>query len=631
MFSQKKDGSDGIKDAILFNEMLIGALALTLIVGWSGILSRSQSSLVLLTASIAGVVPVLWSAIKALRNREITIDLLASIALIFTFIQGQWVSAVFINLMLASARLFDAFTEARTRNIIAHLLKFRPSVVKVQRNGRTEEISLAEVRVGDRVVVESGDRVPIDGRVFSGTASIDQSTLTGESALVEKKPGDEVLSSTLNEFGSLVVIAERVGDDTTLSKIIALTDEASREKTKIEKIGSRFSAWYISVSLVGSIILFFFTRDSSLVLSVLLVVCADDIAVAVPLAFTVAISFAGKHGILLKGASAVERLRNIDTIVTDKTGTLTKGEITVESILPAHGVSQNHLLDALNYCSASSNHPVSRAIQRTLKERGIFLSVPQDFSEIPGSGVKAKMGNHKFTMGRLSHLKESGITVSPDLMALAETLEEKGLGVTFIGKDDKALGIVSLKDKVRPHAKNAIALTKLFGVRSWIMLTGDNEKVAEAISKEVGLDEFHANLKPEDKLRFLRALKKQKRKIAMIGDGVNDTASLALADVGFAMGRRGADASIEASDVTLIRDDLLGVPNAILLSRRVFNVIEFNFVIWVATNIIGLFLVFGHFIGPVGASAYNFATDFLPIINVFSLAKKGSLFTTKSR
>lgn len=630
MFSRNKNSGDDTRDAILFNEMLIGALALTLLVGWTGLVSKSQSTFILLAASVAGVLPVIWSALQALRKREVTIDLLASIALIFTFIEGQWVSAVFINLMLASARLFDAFTEARTRNIIAHLLKFRPSVVKVQRNGRTEEIPLAQVKVGDRVVVESGDRVPIDGRVFSGSASIDQSTLTGESALVEKKQGDEVLSSTLNEFGSLVVIAERVGDDTTLSKIIALTDEASREKTKIEKVGNKFSAWYIGLTLVGSALLYLFSRDASLVLAVLLVVCADDIAVAVPLAFTVAISFAGKHGILLKGASAIERLKNVDTIVTDKTGTLTKGEIAVESILSARGVSQHHLLDALNYCSASSNHPVSRAIQRSLKERGIFLSVPQDFSETPGLGVKAKMGNHKFFMGRLSYLKDSGVEVSPDLLTLSQSLEEKGLGVTFVGKDDKALGIVGLKDKVRPHAKNAIALTKLFGVRSWVMLTGDNEKVAEAISKEVGLDEFHANLKPEEKLRFLRALKKQKRRIAMIGDGVNDAAALALADVGFAMGRRGADASIEASDVTLIRDDLLGVPNAILLSRRVFGVIEFNFVIWGATNLIGLFLVFGHIIGPVGASAYNFVTDFLPIINVFSLAKKGSLFTPKS-
>jgi P-type E1-E2 ATPase len=240
------------------------------------------------------------------------------------------------------------------------------------------------------------------------------------------------------------------------------------------------------------------------------------------------------------------------------------------------------------------------------------------------------MGKHMFTMGRLSYLKDLKIFVPVELLKLAEDFEEKGLGVTFVGKDDKAIGVVGLKDKVRAHAKNAIALTKLFGVRSWVMLTGDNEKVAEAISKEVGLDEFHANLKPEEKLRFLRALKKQKRKIAMIGDGVNDAAALALADVGFAMGRRGADASIEASDVTLIRDDLLGVPNAILLSRKVFDVIEFNFVIWAATNAIGLFLVFGHMIGPVGASAYNFATDFLPIINVFSLTKKGSLFTPRS-
>lgn len=616
-------------DAILFNEVLIGALIVTLLISVLHVFNPFQNNVLLAVASLVGIVPVVLSAYRAMIKREITVDLLASIALIFTFVQGEWISAVFINLMLASARLFDAFTAERTRNIIAHLIQFRPSVVNVQRNGRTIEIALKDVKVGDRVVVETGERIAIDGKVLAGSASIDESTLTGESALVEKKVGDMVLSSTLNESGSLVVLATRVGNDTTLSKIIALTDEASREKTKIESIGNTFSAWYISIMLVVTIVIYIVTQDTRLILSVLLVVCADDIAVAVPLAFTVAISYAGKHGILLKGASTIERLRNIDTIVTDKTGTLTQGDISVETVVQSKGVTMHQVLEALNYCSASSHHPVSRAIQRTLKDRGMFISVPQDFEEVSGQGVRAKKGVHSFVMGRLSYIQELAIPVSDELIAESELMEEKGMSVTFVAQDMKTIAVVGLKDSVRPHARRAIAMTKLFGIKSWVMLTGDNERVAASIAKSVGLDEFHARVHPEDKLNFLRKLKKQNRHIAMIGDGVNDTAALAIADVGFAMGTRGADSSIEASDVTLIHDDLLGVPNAILLSKKVFSVIEVNFLIWGITNCIGLFLVFGNYIGPVGASVYNFATDFLPIMNVFSLTRKSHLFSKK--
>ncbi len=620
MAKETTDRKDNLRLSIVFNEALIIVFVLALVSTWARLLSTVVGNDILIIVSVIGVVPVAWSAAKAIRRKKITIDLLASIALAFTFIKGEWLSAAFINLMLASARLFDKFTETRTRHVIERLMKLRPERVKVKIGDKFEEVHIDKVKVGDLVVIESGERVPVDGVVIQGQASIDQSTLTGESEHITKKEGDKVYSSTLNDSGSLVVRAEKVGADTTLSKIVSLVDEASRAKTNIERIADRFSSWYVFLTLVGSGVIYFFSRDLNVVLSVLLVTCADDIAVAVPLGFTIAIAKAGREGIVVKGAAIFERIKKLKTFVTDKTGTLTKGLAKVVTPFRFGDMSEEEFLKIVGTCQMNSRHPVSLAMLRFLSEKKISYPAPDEFNETPGDGIAVKRNGRQFVAGKLSFLETMGIRATGEQKKKINEFEDKGYSLTAVGSEGKLLGLMVLEDEVRPLARLSVAETRRLGAERWIMLTGDNEKVAKKVSDEVGLDEYHADLKPEDKLDLIKSFKKKYQgDLAMMGDGVNDAAALALADVSIAMGAIGSDAAIEAADIALMHDSVKKIPELMLLSSKSMKIINNNFWIWGVTNALGLILVFGGILGPTGAAAYNFVTDFFPVMNVFEI------------
>ena len=622
-----EDNNKTIAHKIYFNEVLIATLLFTLVYYGLGKINLylpdslfgRLSYILIIIFSIAGIIPVIISAVQALLRKTITIDLLASIALVFTVIQGEWVSAAFINLMLSSARLFSAFTERKTEHIIFHLLKLRPVVVKVQSGESFKEKTLKEVSVGDIVVVESGDRIPIDGIVIEGQASVDQSTLTGESEPISVSVHSQVLSSTLCLSGSLFVKAEKVGEDTTLSKMIKLVDEASRAKTKTETIANKFSAWYIFLTIAGVVIIYVFTRNLNLVLSVLLVTCADDLAVAIPLGFSVSISKAAKHGIIIKGASVMERLKDISTFVTDKTGTLTKGVSTVMKVVSVNNLTITDCIKAGAICAMGSKHPISRAILEYAKKEKIEIHAPDEVREYPGEGIWSKHGNIEYLQGKISFLIRNGIEISEAEHKKISSDESFGWSISAVAINKKFAGFFVLADDIKKYAKEAILETRTLGVKNWIMLTGDNEQVASRVSKEIGIDEFHANLKPEDKVDYIKKLKKDHGVIAMMGDGVNDAASLAIADVSFAMGAIGSDTSIEASDIAIMHDDLRRVPEAIFLSKEALVILKQNFGIWAISNTVGLVLVFAGFLNPVGAAAFNFLTDFFPILNVFRI------------
>ncbi|MCX6702156.1 MAG: cation-translocating P-type ATPase [Candidatus Zambryskibacteria bacterium] len=622
-----EDNNKTISRKIYFNEGLIAVLLFTLIyysLGKINLYSFDSligeiSNILIITVSIIGIIPVIISATQALIKKTITIDLLASIALIFTIIQGEWVSAAFINLMLSSARLFSAFTERRTEHIIFHLLKLRPVVVKVQEGEYFIKKSLKEINVGDIVLVESGDRIPIDGEVIKGQASVDQSTLTGESEPISIVVGSQVLSSTLCLSGSLFVRAQKVGEDTTLSKMIKLVDEASRAKTKAETIANKFSAWYIFLTILGVIVLYFSTRNLNLVLSVLLVTCADDLAVAIPLGFSVSISKAAKHGIIIKGASVMERLKDITTFVTDKTGTLTKGVSMVVKVVSANNSTITNCLMAGAICAMGSKHPVSKAILEYAKKERIEVHAPDEFREYPGEGVWSKHEGVEYLQGKISFLTRNGVEISESEHKKISDEESSGMSIGAVAINKKFAGFIVLADDIKKYAKEAIMETRELGVKNWIMLTGDNKQVAERVSKAIGIEEFHANLKPAEKVEYIKKLKHEHGVIAMMGDGVNDAASLAIADVSFAMGAIGSDTSIEAADIAIMHDDLRRVPEAIFLSREALIILKQNFGIWALSNAIGLGLVFGGFLNPAGAALFNFLTDFFPILNVFRI------------
>lgn len=603
---------------LVFNIILATIIGLALILHFFG---WDFSQKIFIIFSFLGLLPVIKSAILALVKKKLTIDLLASIALVFAFIAQEWRSAAFICLMLAFARMFALWTDRKAQRILEHLLKYRPSKVKVQRSGLTLEIPLEQLVIGDLVVVESGDRIPVDGKAVSGQASINEATITGESELVVKKTGDNVLSSTLNESGSLLVKAEKIGKDSTVEKIIALITEATGKKSQSERMSDRFTFWYIICTLFGSLLLFLFLKDTNLVLAILLVTCADDIAVAVPLGFTLAISSAAKMGVLIKGGGVVENLAKVRYFMTDKTGTLTFGKPKISQARFFENITEKEFFDVVGMAGINSHHPISKAAIKYLQARNFNFESPDEFLEKPGEGIAIKKNGSNMAAGNFEFLQRSGFTATQEQQQALEKTKQEGFSIVVYGKNGQIIGFLAFEDEVRPYAKELLEKTRELGVKSWYMLTGDNEKAAIKVAKQLGFDNFKAGLKPQDKLSAIENFKKQNKGVlAMMGDGVNDAAALALADVSIAMGVVGSDAAIEVADVALMKDKLERVPQVMAFCKRTVRIIKHNFFLWAIFNGVGLVLVFAGVLNPMGAAFYNFATDFIPILNVFRVS-----------
>ncbi len=570
--------------------------------------------------SVIGLLPVAISAIKAILKKSLTIDLLASVALLFSLFAREWVSASFITIMLGFARLFDYWTEQKTKSIISHLLKFRPEKVRIRRGDSFVELPLAEAKVGDIVIVQTGERVPVDGVVESGEGALNESALTGESELVLKKKGEKVLSSTLVESGSLTILTEKVGEDTALSRIILLVDEASRKRAKSEQMAGKFTQWYILSTMVFSVSMYLFGFSTSKILAVLLVVCADDIAVAVPLAFTASIAYAARRGVVIKGSQAIENLSKLKYLITDKTGTLTKGKPKVVSVKSFSNMDEKEIISRFAVGASASSHPVSRAILEDALSKKIEAHAPEEFKEYPGQGIYFVHDKEEMLSGRVEFLENQGVKIKNEDKSFIDGEIDSGKGSVLLALNKEIVGAIFYVDEIRSDSASIIKETKALGVKEWHMLTGDNAKVAGFVAKSLDIKDFHAGLKPEGKVKFIEEFKKEHRGVVgMVGDGVNDAASLALADVSIAMGEGGTDTAIEAADITLVKDNLSRVPEIIRLSQATRRVMKQNFGIWAVTNVLGLTFVFSGILGPAGAAFWNFATDFIPIANALKI------------
>lgn len=602
---------------LIFNVFLLGVLFLFLVLYF---LSWLDFYLLIFFAFFS-TLPVVLSAVKSLKNKAISVDLLASVALAVSLIDGQWISVLFINLMITSARIFSYYTEARSDSAIKSLFKLKPEKAKVKYGEDIKEIPLSQVKKGDLIIIELGDRIPVDGIIERGEAEIDQSSLTGESLPVSKKIGDRVLSSTIVVSGNLSVVAERVGKESVFEKVISLVEESQSRKTPIHTLSSKFSEWYIVIVFVGSVILFLFSKNLNLILSILLVSCADDIAVAIPLAFMASIAHGAKHGAVIKGGEYLEALAGAKMAIFDKTGTLTTGKLDIHGLIPFGGFSNEEILKSAGVLTVISSHPASRAIINYIKKENIKHGEPRDFQEIAGKGASAVFAGKKIVGGKISFLEESGIKINKDEMNLILLEKEKGFSLFLIAIDGRLAGCFVLASQLRHNAKQAIEKLRQEGISKIVMLTGDNEKIAKRVADTVGIQEFHANLLPEDKLAYLKKYLNKEYKVIMVGDGVNDAATLAMADIGVAMGAVGADAAIESADIALMRDDLTQISELKKISKSTLSVVYQNIWIWGFINAFGIFLVFSGVLNPVSAAAYNFITDFIPLLNSFRLFK----------
>lgn len=577
------------------------------------------------TIALIGLIPVVQSAVESLRKRKINVDLLASVALFFSFINGftsgEWGSLLFINLMLAFARVLDLYTKRRVQKSLEGLSKLKPLRARVLRDKQPVEVPLSEIKVGDLVVVNLGEQVPVDGIVFSGDATVDQSSLTGESVPVLRTTNDPVFAATIVASGNIVVRAQRIGSETTFELMVKLVEASQDAKTRMKTIAERFASWYIGIMLIVAVVLYFSTGgNTALVLAVVLVVCADDIAVAIPLAYIIAIGTAARRGIIIKSADFIDSTARIATLIVDKTGTLTLGKLTAKRVRSFCDTELSRVLELACSIGNGSTHPVSKAIVRYAKETGVDCEAPNHFKEVEGRGIIGTgRDGQKIILGRPDFLNEQSIRFDDEVSAaIAEGIAQSN-NVTLLALNGKVIGLFALADEIREEVAGAITALKKGGIKKVVMLTGDNEGVAKNIASRLGIDKYYARLLPEHKVLVLKEHLGKGGTVAMVGDGVNDAAVLTRADVGIAMGGIGTDAAIEAADIVLMKDDFGGILEIRTIAKKVIAVARGNFAIWAVVNSVGLYFVFTGVFDPSKAAAYNFLTDFIPIANSLRL------------
>ena len=542
--------------------------------------------------------PFISAAWRALRQREANMMTLIALGILVSYLYSVW-ATVFLGsqdvffeaaAMLTTFSLIGHWLEMRSRfatgRAVEALLKLAPDTARVIRDGQEVEVPLAQVVVGDILAVRPGDRVPVDGEVTAGQSYVDESMVSGEPLPVGKAAGDHVTGGTVNQTGAFQVRATAVGADTALSRIVALVQNAQASKAPAQRLADTAGKYLVFVAigsgllafivwtLLGQSVVFALTAA----VSAIVIACPDALALATPTAITVGVGKGAKEGVLFKNAGALEATASIDTVVFDKTGTLTEGKPALTDLRPADGVSEEELLRFAASADQPSQHPLAAAIVAGAKEKGVKLSEAQDFDSVPGQGVTARVDGRCVLIGNQKLMDGENVALGV-LIQEAETLAADGKTAMFVAADGHPLGVVAVSDRVRPSAKIAVQALHELGIQT-VMLTGDNRRTAEAVARELGLDTVIADVLPEEKSAQVKTLQEGGRKVAMIGDGVNDAPALAQADVGIAIGA-GTDVAVETADVVLVRSDPASVAGAITLARQVRSKIKQN-LFWAA-------------------------------------------------
>ena len=518
---------------------------------------------------------------------------LMALATVGALALGEYGEAVFVMLFYQVGELFQSIAVGKSRQSIAALMDIRPDMARVVRDGAEYEIDPDEVAVGEVIVIRPGEKIPLDGVVLEGRSELNTLSLTGESAPRDVQTGDEVISGCVNVSGVLRIRVTKEFGESTVSKILELVESSSLVKSKAENAVTKFAHWYTPAVVVGAVLLAVVPSlitgewqswlESALIF--LVVSCPCALVISVPLSYFGGLGAASRHGVLVKGGNYLESLAHTDTVVFDKTGTLTKGSFTVTAVTPTEGVGADALLRLCYAAEQNSNHPIARSLKEACAKRGITDIPSGEIEELPGRGVRAEIGGKQILVGNAALMREAGIAYA----------ESDGFGtVVYIAENGLYLGRIVISDTLKSDAVQAIAGLRAVGVRRTVMLTGDREESARAVAEELGLDAFHAELLPADKVERVEALlADQKGSLVFVGDGVNDAPVLARADVGIAMGALGSDAAIEAADVVLMDDCPTKIATAVRISRFTRRIVYQNIVF--ALVVKGLFLLLSVF------------------------------------
>lgn len=531
----------------------------------------------LITASVLGTIPIAIQAYQALRVKVVSIDVLVTIAVVGAFVIQNFEESAIVTFLFLFGAYLEQRTLNKTRSAIRELTEMAPeTALKQMENGEFEEVDVDEVDVGEVLMVKTGAKVPVDGTVLSGEGSVNEASITGESIPVSKEPGSQVYAGTILDNGTIQIVADRVGEDTTFGRIIELVEEAQDSKSEAERFIDRFSKYYTPAVLVIGFMVWLFSRDVELAITILVLGCPGALVIGVPVSNVAGIGNGARHGVLLKGSEVISDFSRLDTIVFDKTGTLTLGMPSVSAV-EYYGDNTEEALSYLASVERESDHPLAKAVLAAIEEPEFY---PVENTEVvKGEGITAVVNGQRIAVGSAALMTRENVELSAKARADIARMEREGNSLVLTAVDGELRILMGVKDQIRPGVKDDLERLKRLGVKNLIMLSGDNQGTVDVVSRELGLTEAHGNMLPEDKSAYIkRLIEEEKQIVAFVGDGVNDSPSLALAQIGIAMGG-GTDVAIETSDVVLMNSDFSRLPHALGLTKATARNMKQNIII----------------------------------------------------
>lgn len=572
-------------------------------------------------ASIIGVAPIAIQAYQAMKVKVVSIDVLVTIAVIGAFIIQNFEESAIVTFLFLFGSFLEQRTLNKTRSAIKELTNMAPeSALKQLANGDFEEVDVDEVDEGDILLVKTGAKVPVDGTVLTGEGHINEASITGEAVPVSKQVDSTVFAGTILENGTIQIRADRVGEDTTFGRIIELVEEAQDSKSEAERFIDKFSKYYTPAVLVIAFIVWLFTRDVELAITVLVLGCPGALVIGVPVSNVAGIGNGARHGVLLKGSEVINDFSRVDTIVFDKTGTLTIGNPEVAE-KAYYGERANQALGYLASVERESDHPLAKAI---LKEIGdVDFSTVEQTEVVKGGGIVAVVNGQRVAVGNVFLMEQEGVVLNAAAQADVKRFEKNGNSLVMTAVDGSLEILMGIRDQIRPGVKNDLAQLKAMGVKNLVVLSGDNQGTVDLVAAELGLNEAHGHMLPEDKSAYIAKMQAQGQIVAFVGDGVNDSPSLALADIGIAMGS-GTDVAIETSDVVLMNSDFSRLPHALGLTKATARNMKQNILIAVGVVLVLLAsLLFSEWMSMSIGMLVHEASILVVIVNGMRLLKFG--------
>ncbi|AIF53453.1 cation-translocating P-type ATPase [Pelosinus sp. UFO1] len=596
--------------------IVIAATSILLLGYWLEWLPNILGINTALLAAIIGGLPIIKEAVSAIYRRGDTkVGLLVSIAIVASIAIGEYFAAAEVALIMTIGEMLEHITLEKSNTALKKLADLTPLKARILEGGSEREIAAELVKPGDILLVKPGEKIPVDGMVTAGHATVDQATITGESIPVECHTGVNVFGGTIVAMGSIEIVATKVGQDTALGHIIKMVKEAQASKAPSARIIDTWANWFVPLSLAIAVLVYLVTGDIVRGVTILIVFCPCAMLLSTPTAVAAAIGAAARRGILIKGGEILERVGSLDTVVFDKTGTITLGKPFLKDIRCYNGWQRNQLLAIAAGIEKRSEHHLAKAIIQEAEKEGVSFIEPTVWEPVIGQGIVAKKDDEIFLLGNRWLIKNRDIMLTTDQEEYCIENQGAGATVVFIAANGDIVGIITIQDPIREGAKEAIEALQREQIKKVVLLTGDATAVGNAVGAEVNIPVIHGDLLPDDKVKYVETYQREGFKVAMLGDGINDAPALAKADIGIAMGYSGTDIAIEAADIVLLSDDLKKIPETIQKSRKAIRTIWQNIVVANVINLAAIILAALGLLGPVAAAIVHNVGAILVVLN----------------